>query len=74
MSLLSRLFGGKPAMPAYTSDELTINGKSLKLTFFAHASVALEYEGRHIYVDPVMGNAESITLFIPAITTMLSGP
>lgn len=45
-------------MPAYTSDELNINGKSLKLTFFAHASVAIEYEGRHIYVDPVKENAE----------------
>lgn len=58
MSLFSHLFGGKPAMPAYTYDELTINGRTLKLTFFAHASVALEYEGRHIYIDPVIGNAE----------------
>jgi L-ascorbate metabolism protein UlaG (beta-lactamase superfamily) len=58
MSFLSKLFGGKPAMPAYSSDELTINGQRVKLTFFAHASVKLEYEGRHIYIDPVMENAQ----------------
>ena len=58
MSFLSKLFGGKPATPAYTSDELTINGKRVKFTFFAHASVALEYEGKHIYIDPVMENAK----------------
>lgn len=57
MSFLSKLFGGKPAEPTYTTDELNINGKRLRLTFFAHASVALEYEGRHIYIDPVMENA-----------------
>ncbi len=57
MSLFDKLFGRKPA-PQYPTDELTINGRSLKLTFFAHASVAIEYEGRMIYVDPVEGNAE----------------
>ena len=57
MSLFDKLFGRKPA-PQYPTDELTINGRSLKLTFFAHASVAIEYEGRMIYVDPVVGNAD----------------
>lgn len=57
MSLFDKLFGRKPA-PQYPTDELTINGRSLKLMFFAHASVAIEYEGRMIYVDPVEGNAE----------------
>ena len=57
MSLFDKLFGRKPA-PQYPTDELTINGRSLKLMFFAHASVAIEYEGRVIYVDPVEGNAE----------------
>lgn len=57
MSLFDKLFGRKPA-PQYPTDELTINGRNLKLTFFAHASVAIEYEGRMIYVDPVEGNAE----------------
>lgn len=42
----------------YASDELTINGHTLKLTFFAHASLAIEYDGRHIYLDPVMENAD----------------
>lgn len=57
MSLFDKLFGRKPA-PQYPTDELTINGRNLKLTFFAHASVAIEYEGKVIYVDPVEGNAE----------------
>ena len=57
MSLFSKLFGGKTT-PAYPSDELTINGHTLRLTFFAHASLAIEYEGRHIYLDPVMENAD----------------
>lgn len=58
MSLLSKLFGGKTTTPAYPTDELQINGRTLRLTFFAHASVAIEYEERMIYVDPVVGNAE----------------
>ena len=57
MSLFSKLFKGK-SVPSYPTDEVQINGKSVKLTFFAHASIAIEYEGRVIYVDPVMGNAE----------------
>lgn len=57
MSLFKRIFGGND-VPAYPTDELNINGKSLKLSFYAHASIAIEYEGRRIYVDPVMGNAE----------------
>lgn len=59
MSLFSRLFGcRKASAPNYASDELMINGRQLRLTFFAHASLAIEYEGRHIYVDPVVGHAE----------------
>ena len=57
MSFFKRFFGGK-STPNYPSDELVINGEKLKLTFFAHASVAIEYMGKHIYVDPVMENAE----------------
>lgn len=57
MGLFSRLFGGSKPTVAYPSDVVTINGKKLKLTFFAHASIAIEYEGRTIYVDPVQGNA-----------------
>lgn len=57
MSLFSKLFKRSTA-PAYPSDEVQINGRNLKLTFFAHASIAIEYEGRVIYVDPVKENAE----------------
>ena len=57
MAFLKNLFGGKSA-PSYPCDELVINGERLKLTFFAHASLAIEYNGKHIYVDPVMENAE----------------
>lgn len=57
MSLFSKLFGSKSTAPKYPVDELNINGRTLRLMFFAHASVAIEYEGRTIYVDPVMDNA-----------------
>lgn len=57
MSLFSKLFKRSTA-PVYPSDEVQINGRNLKLTFFAHASIAIEYEGRVIYVDPVKENAE----------------
>lgn len=44
---------------AYPSDTLTTaTGDTLKITFFAHASLALDFAGRHIYVDPVSGNAD----------------
>ena len=46
----------------YPVDEVVVNGVKLKLTFFAHASLAIEYEGRMIYVDPVVGNADYSTL------------
>lgn len=58
MSLFSKLFGGSSTQPAYPSDELNIKGEKLRITFFAHASIAIEYEGRHIYLDPVMENAD----------------
>ena len=59
MSFLSKLFGCKrSATPQYACDELTINGRKLRLYFFAHASIAIEFEERFIYVDPVVGHAE----------------
>lgn len=58
MSIFKNLFGGKPSAPNYPSDELTINGEKLKITFFAHASLAIEYMGKHIYLDPVSDNAD----------------
>ena len=62
MSLLRRLFGGKTTAKEYPTDEVSINGKCLRLRFFAHASIAIEYEERWIYVDPVMENADYSTL------------
>lgn len=62
MSLLRRLFGGKTTAKEYPTDEININGKSLRLRFFAHASIAIEYEGRWIYVDPVKENADYSSL------------
>ena len=62
MSLFKRLFGGKTTAKEYPTDKININGKSLRLRFFAHASVAIEYESRWIYVDPVMENADYSTL------------
>lgn len=58
MSIFSKLFGGSSPAPAYPSDELNIKDEKLRITFFAHASIAIEYEGRHIYLDPVMENAD----------------
>ena len=62
MSLLRRLFGGKTTTKEYPTDEVSINGKSIRFRFFAHASIAIEYEERWIYVDPVMENADYSTL------------
>ena len=36
----------------------TQNGKSLKITFFKHASLLLEYAGQKIFVDPVSDYAD----------------
>lgn len=57
MSFFKRLFGGSNT-PSYPCDELVIKDRKVRLSFFAHASIAIEYEGRHIYVDPVVGHAE----------------
>lgn len=56
MSLLSFFGCGskKPAAPAYPADTLVArDGSAITVTFFKHASLAFEYEGHHIYVDPV---------------------
>ena len=58
MSLLKRLFGKRATRPEYPTDEVEINGEKLRLRFFAHASIAIEYGGRWIYVDPVMDSAD----------------
>ncbi len=53
MSILSFFGCNKPA-PDYPSDTLTAaDGSQIKLTFFQHASIAVEWNGLHIYSDPV---------------------
>ena len=54
MSLLSFFGCGKTTAPQYPCDTLVArDGSSIKITFFAHASLAIEWQGRHIYLDPV---------------------
>ena len=56
MSLLS-LFGCGKKAPAYPQDTIIArDGSTITLTFFAHASLAIEHNGRHIYIDPVGDN------------------
>ena len=43
MSLFSKLFGSKTKAVGYPQDELTIKARDLKITFFAHASLAIEF-------------------------------
>lgn len=60
MSILS-LFGcGRSKKPAYPTDTLALrNGGEITVTFFKHASLALDAgEGRRIYVDPVASLAD----------------
>ena len=57
MSILSflGLFGCKSdKCSVYPQDKIsTRDGGEVTLTFFKHASLGIEYDGRHIYVDPV---------------------
>lgn len=63
MSLLT-LFGcGRKTAPAYPSDTIIArDGTKIALTFFRHASLAIEYDGKHIYVDPVDSYADYASL------------
>lgn len=51
------------AADKYASDTYTTrNGSSVKFMFFGHASIALETNGKYIYVDPVSMYANYSTL------------
>lgn len=51
---LFSLFGCKADKCPYPKDIITTHsGESVTVTFFKHASLALEYNGLHIYIDPV---------------------
>lgn len=59
MALFSIFGGGSAPAPAYPQDTLrTRNGAPVTFTFFKHASLSIEYEGKYIYVDPVSGYAD----------------
>lgn len=53
MGLLS-LFGCGKKAPTYPQDKVIAkDGSDIVFTFFAHASFAIEHNGKHIYIDPV---------------------
>ena len=54
MSLLSRLFGRDKKAVSYPQDSITArDGKTITFTFYAHASVGIEWNGVQLYLDPV---------------------
>ena len=58
--------------PAYPSDTITTrDGGNLKISFFGHGSIAFEYAGKHIYIDPVSDYADYGRL--PAADLILVG-
>lgn len=58
MSLLSALFGCSK-QPTYPTDTITTSTQNeLRFHFYAHASLAIEWGERWIYIDPVMGHAD----------------
>ena len=53
MGLLS-LFGCGRKAPQYSQDRVVAkDGSEIVFTLFAHASFAIEHNGKHIYIDPV---------------------
>ena len=55
--------GCKHQAATYPTDTLTTkNGSQLTITFFNHASLAIETEGRHIYIDPISQYADYASL------------
>lgn len=49
---------GDGCVPSYPTDSfISRDGTPFAITFFKHASLAIEVQGRHIYVDPVQGYA-----------------
>ena len=55
--------GCKHQAATYPTDTLTTkNGSQLTITFFKHASLAIETEGRHIYIDPISQYADYASL------------
>lgn len=58
ISILS-LFGCGKKAATYPSDTITArDGSSITFHFHAHASLAIEFEGKWLYIDPVMAHAD----------------
>ena len=50
--------GANPNVPHYPADSFTArDGTPFTITFFKHASLAIEVDGKSIYIDPVDGYA-----------------
>lgn len=59
MSLLSFFGCGSNPVPQYPHDTIVArDGSTITLTFFGHASFAIETGGKHIYIDPVSEHAD----------------
>ena len=59
LSVLGTLFGCGRKAPTYPQDTVeTASGETVTITFFKHASLAFEFGGQHIYVDPVDSYAD----------------
>lgn len=59
MSLFSIFGCAKKSAPAYPQDTITAaDGSPITVTFFQHASLAIDWLDRHIYIDPVGENID----------------
>lgn len=63
MTLTTLSACGQKPTSAYPTDTLTMrDGTQITITFFKHASLAIEVNGKHIYIDPVSSFADYATL------------
>jgi L-ascorbate metabolism protein UlaG (beta-lactamase superfamily) len=65
LMIMAAMFCGAAGASAaeYPSDVInTAYGGELKITFFGHGSIAFEYDGKHIYIDPVSDFADYASL------------
>ncbi len=59
LTVIAALFCAQVGAQAPSSDIIrTADGGDLKVSFFGHGSIAFEYAGKHIYIDPVSDYAD----------------
>jgi L-ascorbate metabolism protein UlaG (beta-lactamase superfamily) len=59
LTVMAALFCAQVGAQAPKSDIIrTADGNNLKISFFGHGSIAFEYAGKHIYIDPVSDYAD----------------